>query len=156
MSDISNPIHPVHGVPVPLTLKCTVSGKIVKYTAPEYIKAKIAEAGSLEKLLATYVSKGAHKRVAEGAKPSSTPPVVKTSTRTWKGSEIIKDPKDSKVQPASAPTTPTNDPTVEVVFILHDGTECSVSAPRSLMSQSLEQGDVIDFRPKHKDVALQE
>lgn len=75
--DITNPINPKYGVPVPLFLKCTKSGKEVVWTNAKIIKAKIEKAGSLEAFLASYVSKGANG-------PSKT-----TQPRQWKGKAIL-------------------------------------------------------------------
>jgi Flp pilus assembly secretin CpaC len=44
-----------------LTLKCIVTGKEVTYTSAEYIAKRIERAGSLEKLIASYVSRDAGK-----------------------------------------------------------------------------------------------
>jgi hypothetical protein len=53
-----NEIIPHLGIPVPLVLTCTKTGKVVKYSDPAYIKARIDKAGSLENLLKTFVSRG--------------------------------------------------------------------------------------------------
>jgi len=45
------------GYTLPLVLTCKVTGKSVKYTSAAYIDKCIAKAGSLEKLLTTYVSR---------------------------------------------------------------------------------------------------
>jgi len=45
------------GYTLPLVLTCTVTGKSVKYTSAAYIEKCIDRAGSLEKLIATYVSR---------------------------------------------------------------------------------------------------
>jgi len=136
MNDIQNPIHPKHGVPVPLTLKCNVTGKITKYTAPEYIKAKVAEAGSLEKLLATYVSKGA--RGPSTKKPAST---ASKRGRVWNG---------KPTEPVEAPSTPSDEKSEPVVTVHHVHTfedyECNVYFQRQHPEQLLHQS--FDHRRK--------
>lgn len=121
---MNNPIHPKHGVPVPLTLTCTITGKITKYTAPEYIKAKIAEAGSLEKLLATYVSKGAKKAAAP----------TKAAGRSWKGQSVANAQVNAaKLEFMQAVTAPENQ--IHNIFKLDDGVECNVYSFRQHSSQ---------------------
>lgn len=67
-----------------LTLKCTVTGKEVTYTSAEYIAKRIAKAGSLENLLATYVSREANK-VTKKHK------TVKQTDKTFNGRRILDD-----------------------------------------------------------------
>jgi hypothetical protein len=64
-----NPVNPVLGYPCPLTLRCTVSGKENVFTDPAYIQARIARAGGLDKLEATYVCKAAKRLANEQASP---------------------------------------------------------------------------------------
>ena len=66
--------------PVPLVLKCTITGREVKYYSRPYIEKRIAKAGDLATLINTFMAKGAKKQ-----KKNSTP-----TTKTWKGEEIIK------------------------------------------------------------------
>lgn len=77
-----NPINPKYGVPVPCILICNITGKETKYTAPEYISDKIKTAGSLEKLLSSYVCRGANKDAKAATKPAST--------KTWQGENLVK------------------------------------------------------------------
>lgn len=65
---------------VPLVLKCTITGREVKYYSRPYIEKRIAKAGDLATLINTFMAKGAKKQ-----KKNSTP-----STKTWNGKEIIK------------------------------------------------------------------
>ena len=59
------------GYPMPLVLKCIVTGKVVKYTVPRYIEKRIAEAGGLENLYATYVSREGKKlQETQGTPPA--------------------------------------------------------------------------------------
>lgn len=51
-----------------LTLKCNVTGKEVTYTSAEYIAKRIEKAGSLEKLIATYVCREAGKAAKKAPK----------------------------------------------------------------------------------------
>jgi hypothetical protein len=51
-----------------LTLKCNVTGKEVTYTSAEYIAKRIEKAGSLEKLIATYVCRDAGKAAKKAPK----------------------------------------------------------------------------------------
>lgn len=136
---MNNPIHPKHGIPVPLTLVCTVTGKVTKYTAPEYIRAKIAEAGSLEALLSNYVCKGARKKVSGGAIGAG----ASKSGRTWKKEAIIKEDKPIVKKQAESKES------VEMVHYVYkmDGdVECNVYAPRANKDQPLNQ--TFDFRKK--------
>ena len=45
------------GYPMPLILKCVVTGKEVRYTVPKYIEKVIAKAGSLDNLYKTFTSR---------------------------------------------------------------------------------------------------
>ena len=65
-----------------LTLTCTVTGKQTTYTSEEYIQKRIDRAGSLEKLMATYVSRDAGK-VLKKSKP-----VNKQTDKTFNGQRI--------------------------------------------------------------------
>jgi hypothetical protein len=118
--------------PVPLTLKCTVTGKEVTYTAAEYIKGRIEKAGSLELLRSTYVSKGANK-------PKDGAPAAK-STRSWKGEEVIK-------KTSTAPEQKVEEgPRIHNIFKLDDDVECNVYVPQSNPDQLPTQ--TFDFRKK--------
>ena len=85
-----------------LTLTCTVTGKAVTYTSEEYIQKRIDRAGSLEKLMAAYVSRDAGK-VLKKSKP-----VIKQTDKTFNGQRIL----DTKVT-----AVPSDSKRVE----LHDG-----------------------------------
>ena len=104
---MKNTINPKYGVPVPLYLKCKVTGKEVMYTAPDYIKKVIDKAGGLEQLEANYVSRegrsGAPKQ-AKSAKAPKEPKPIKTG-KSWGGQSLdtntqtVKDSGDSKEDP---------------------------------------------------------
>lgn len=65
-----------------LTLKCIVTGKEVTYTSAEYIAKRIEKAGSLEKLIATYVCRDAGKAAKKTPKiATKTSIVVDESTK---------------------------------------------------------------------------
>lgn len=121
-----------HPFPVPLTLKCTVTGKEVTYTAADYIKGRIEKAGSLELLRSTYVSKGANKP-KDGAAATK-------STRSWQGEEVIK-------KPSTTPAPKVEEgPRVHNIFKLEDDVECNVYAPQSHSEQLPTQ--TFDYRKK--------
>lgn len=107
-------------VPCPLKLKCTVTGKEVTYTAREYILGRIEKAGSLDLLIANYVSKGAHKDAKGASKP--TPP----TTKTWKGEAVIKPTAPVVVQ--AEPSGPVD--IVHREYTFKDGCSCNVYHPR--------------------------
>ena len=98
--------------PVPLILKCTVTGREVKYYSRPYIEKRIAKAGDLATLINTFMAKGAKKQ-----KQSSTP-----STKTWKGQEIIKSAPEKQDE---APTGE-NMNKGERVYKYSDGGTCRV------------------------------
>jgi len=50
------------GFPLPLSLTCTKTGKVNKYTSLAYIRKLIERAGTLENLRKTYVSAEARKQ----------------------------------------------------------------------------------------------
>ena len=85
-----------------LTLTCTVTGKQTTYTSEEYIQKRIDRAGSLENLMATYVSRYANK-VSKKDKV-----VIKQTDKTFNGKRIL----DTNVA-----SVPTDSKRVE----LHDG-----------------------------------
>lgn len=86
-----NPINPKYGCPVPLIMRCNVSGVEKKYTAPEYIKSKLDNAGGLEKFLRTYVGRGANKDACPVKAPIVLPvkEQVKIATTPQAPSEMI-------------------------------------------------------------------
>src|SRR5574344_2721421 len=86
-----NPINPKYGCPVPLIMRCNVSGAEKKYTAPEYIKRKLDNAGGLEKFLRTYVGRGANKDACPIKAPIVSPvkEQVKIATTPQAPSEMI-------------------------------------------------------------------
>ena len=53
------------GFPLPLTLTCTVTGKVNKYTSLPYIRKLIAKYGTVEEIRKNYVS-------AEGKRQKNT------------------------------------------------------------------------------------
>jgi hypothetical protein len=89
-----------------LTLTCNVTGKQVTYTSEAYIAKRLEQAGSLENLLNSYVSREG-KAIKKG-KPSSAP-VEKTET----------------VEEPSAPIEGYQSKTYEY----KDGTNCTVVSP---------------------------
>jgi hypothetical protein len=99
-----NEIIPALGIPVPLVLTCTKTGKVMKYTDPAYIKSRIDKAGSLQNLLDTYVSRGSGSKEAEGQ------------------------PKE-KHRPTIVTTRHLEDGRVHHEFIFSDDSTCNVYAP---------------------------
>ena len=97
--------------PVPLILKCTVTGRVVKYYSRPYIEKRIARAGDLASLVNNFMAKGAKKKTAT------------SSTKTWKGQDIIKSDKPA-VQ--DQPATGINNNVGEKEFIYSDGGKCRV------------------------------
>jgi len=85
-----------------LTLTCTVTGKQTTYTSEEYIQKRIDKAGSLDKLMATYVSRDAGKVLKKNK------PLIKQTDKTFNGQRIL----DNKVT-----AVPSDSKRVE----LHDG-----------------------------------
>lgn len=98
--------------PVPLVLKCTITGREVKYYSRPYIEKRIAKAGDLATLINTFMAKGAKKQ--------KSPP----SSKTWKGEEIIKTNAED-ANKASAVTTNVG----EKVYTFSDGGHCRVVYP---------------------------
>lgn len=99
--------------PVPLVLKCIVSGQEVKYYSRPYIEKRIARAGDLATLINTFMAKRVKKKKEH------------ISTRTWKGAEIIKSSISSNEQ-AKKPTS--ESPTLnERVYKYSDGSHCRVN-----------------------------
>ena len=86
-----NPINPKYGCPVPLIMRCNVTGVEKKYTAPEYIKNKLEGAGGLENFLRTYVGRGANKDACPVKAPTVAPvkEQVKIATTPQAPSEMI-------------------------------------------------------------------
>lgn len=131
-----NPAHPTHGVPCPLTLICNVTGKETKYTAPEYIKGKIQQAGSLEALLKAYKCKGAGKGgTAAAPKPSKQSDVVvdeaghviPKSKQSWRGSSVNTGRVDKPDGPPSE--------LMHREYKFKDGGNCHVYFPRQSSEQ---------------------
>jgi hypothetical protein len=128
-----NPNHPVHGVPVPLTLICNVTGKETKYTAPDYIKGKIQQAGSLEALLKLYKCKGAGKSGAAPAAKKAAPDVsgvdatLPKSRQTWRGNAV----STAKVDKPDAPPAEL----LHREYKFKDGPPCNVYFPRQSSEQ---------------------
>lgn len=123
--------------PCPLTLTCKISGKKVTYSDPEYIKARIEKAGSLEALVSNYVSRSAKGELNRQGKP------VQPKGKSWKGEQIA----------APAPAKPQDPDTGEKVPIVHhvfkiDSGECNVYFPRQHPDQLLHQ--TFDLRPKRE------
>lgn len=98
--------------PVPLILKCTVTGQEVKYYSRPYIEQRIARAGDLATLVNTFMVKGAKKKKQ----------ATYTPAKTWKGQDIIKSDK-----PAESATPLANNNVGEKIFNYPDGTHCRVS-----------------------------
>jgi hypothetical protein len=98
--------------PVPLILKCTVSGKEVKYYSRPYIEKRIARAGDLATLINTFMAKGAKKK---------TNAKVAITDKTWNGKKIIQTPDDTP--PVIGETTNKG----EKEFIYADGGKCRVT-----------------------------
>jgi hypothetical protein len=118
--------------PVPLVLKCTVTGNEVTYTDPEYIKARIDAAGGLDKLRATYVSKAGKRQQRESQ------PQQPKSSRTWKGEKIITDEVHQSMHnhPANLAKASAELPsTIQRLFLFEDGGISMCIHPR----QSAEQ-----------------
>lgn len=98
--------------PVPLILKCTITGQEVKYYSRPYIEKRIARAGDLATLVNTFMVKGAKKKQEY------------KSTKTWKGEDII---KPSKTEEASDNPAKLNNNVGEKIFTYSDGTHCRVT-----------------------------
>ena len=99
--------------PVPLILKCIVSGQEVKYYSRPYIETRIKRAGDLATLINTFMAKSVKKKKEH------------ISARTWKGAEIIKSVSNSNEQvkkPISEPTA-----LKERVYKYSDGSQCRVN-----------------------------
>ncbi len=94
--------------PVPLILKCNISGKVVKYYSKPYIEKRIAQAGDLATLLNTFMAKGAKKKQYP-------------ATKTWKGKDIITTPE---VQVSSECTNKGTK-----IFTFKEGPNCTVTYP---------------------------
>lgn len=93
------------GYALPLVLKCSVTGKEVKYTSPAYIDKCIAKAGSLEKLKKTYTSREGRRQLAAKA------PKVAKPAKAPKPAKVAKPAKAAPVvTPTAAPaaTAPVN------------------------------------------------
>ena len=102
--------------PVPLILKCTVTGQEVKYYSRPYIEKRITRAGDLATLINTFMVKGAKKKNNEQKF---------TSNRTWKGEELIKSinkPAEESVKPSGE-----NNNVGEKVYKYADGSQCRVT-----------------------------
>lgn len=84
------------GYALPLVLKCSVTGKEVKYTSPAYIDKCIAKAGSLDKLKKTYTSRAGRRQLA-----AKNPKVAKPA-KAPKAPAAPKAPKTPKATPAPA------------------------------------------------------
>src|SRR5258708_4413351 len=54
------------GFPLPLTLQCIVTGKLVKYTSLAYIRKLIQKAGSLDAVRKGYTSAEGRKQKSNG------------------------------------------------------------------------------------------
>lgn len=77
------------GYTLPLVLTCHVTGKSVKYTSAAYIDKTIAKFGSLDKLLAGYVSRDGRAQVkaqAVATAPAEAPKPAKAA----KASKAVK------------------------------------------------------------------
>lgn len=101
--------------PVPLILKCTLTGREVKYYSRPYIEKRIAKAGDLATLINTFMVKGAKKQ-----SKSSTP-----TTKTWNGKEIINSSSDK----LKAVSSGENMNTGEREYKYSDGGSCRVVYP---------------------------
>jgi hypothetical protein len=66
------------GYSLPLVLKCTVTGKEVKYTSPTYIDKVISKFGSLEKLQKGFISRDG-RRESKPAKVAKAPKAAKAA-----------------------------------------------------------------------------
>lgn len=95
-----------------ITLTCNVTGKQVTYTSEAYIAKRIEQAGSLEKLMATFVSREG-KALKKGAKPASS--------KTWKGEDIIK-PSKQEVEHSDTKYQSNT-------YTYKDGPNCTVVSP---------------------------
>lgn len=123
MNNVLNPIHPTYGFPVPLTLKCTVTGKENVFTDPDYIKQRIERAGGLEKLLSTYVCKAAKREMKAGTltqegeqKPAAIEPTPAGAIREqWSNGTVL--------------TRRESGGRTHLEFKFKDGTFCNVYAP---------------------------
>jgi hypothetical protein len=62
------------GYPMPLILKCKVTGHEVRYTVPKYIEKCIAKAGSLQALQDSYVSREGKKILESQGTPNTGSP----------------------------------------------------------------------------------
>ena len=101
--------------PVPLVLKCTITGREVKYYSRPYIEKRIAKAGDLATLINTFMAKGAKKQ-----KKHTIP-----ATKTWKGEEIIKSSPEKQEIASSGETMNKG----ERVYKYGDGGTCRVVYP---------------------------
>ena len=99
--------------PVPLILKCIITGLEVKYYSRPYIEKRIARAGDLATLINTFMAKGAKK------KDKGTQTLK--STRTWKGVDLIKSTNKPEEKNVSLPVDITN------VYKYVDGGQCVVT-----------------------------
>lgn len=96
--------------PVPLILKCCITGQEVKYYSRPYIEKRIVKAGSLDRLLNTFMIKGA-KNKTKVFKPSLT--------KTWNKKDIIKQDNKTDISEKNVHS--------EILYKFKDGGQCRVS-----------------------------
>lgn len=102
MNDPRNQINPKHGVPCPLYLKCSVTGKETVWSNPKIIAAKIAAAGSLEAFLKNYKSRGAGKPAKEPKSFNGKPIISAAGSTNFNAAPT--DPKQLVMVTRIAPT----------------------------------------------------
>jgi hypothetical protein len=102
--------------PVPLVLKCTLTGQEVKYYSRPYIEKRIARAGDLATLINTFMAKGAKKKTTVHKIPA---------TKTWKGEDIIK--SVNKQEEQNVVVAGENNNKGEKVYKYADGGQCRVT-----------------------------
>lgn len=98
---------------IPLILKCTITGREVKYYSRSYIEKRIARVGDLNTLINTFMIKGAKKKDknTQTYKP----------TRTWKGVDLTQPTNKLEEKNVSPPVIITN------VYKYADGGQCTVT-----------------------------